>query len=198
MKIYFLRHAPTAPNLTGAMVQDYSQEPIAGTLPEHFEEDIRPYLPKLDINTPVICSPAKRCVQTVEKIFGIQPMMQVGELNEFDCKELEHLKFWEVTQEEFEKIVPLRATDMEKQIDIVFKFFNTLHDTFENINNIVCVSHGMVIRYIYHYLTGNKAITPYDVINSKGFKFYNLDLLVYDTETNEVEAYHNRDHITHF
>ena len=71
MKIYFLRHAPTAPNLTGAMVQDYSQEPIAGTLPEHFEEDIRPHLPELDINTPVICSPAKRCVQTVEKIFGI-------------------------------------------------------------------------------------------------------------------------------
>ena len=33
MKLYFLRHAPTAPNLTGAMVQDYSQEPIAGLWP---------------------------------------------------------------------------------------------------------------------------------------------------------------------
>ena len=34
--------------------------------------------------------------------------------------------------------------------------------------------------------------------DSNGFKFYNLDLLVYDTETKEIKDYHNRDHITHF
>ena len=87
---------------------------------------------------------------------------------------------------------------LNKSTDLVFKFFDTLHDAFPNINNIVNISHGMVTRYIYHYLTGNKGISAYDVINSNGFKFYNLDLLVYDTETKEIKDYHNRDHITHF
>ena len=198
MKLYFLRHAPTAPNLTGAMVQDYSQEPIAGTMPEHWQEDIGQYLPKIDINTPIVSSPAKRCQQTAELLFKMPPMMTLNELNEFDCSELNNLKVWEITKEEFEKIVPLKPEDMEKQIDLVFKFFDTLHDAFPNINNIVNISHGMVTRYIYHYLTGNKGISAYDVINSNGFKFYNLDLLIYDTETKEIKDYHNRDHITHF
>ena len=197
MKLYFLRHAPTKANLTGAMVQDYSQEPITGVMPENWQEDIGQYLPKIDINTPVITSPAKRCQQTAELLFKIPPMMTINELNEFDCSELNNLKFWEITKEEFENIVPLKPEDMEHQIDLLFKFFETLHDTFLNINSIISISHGMVIRYIYHYLKGNKGISAYDIINSNGFKFYNLDLLVYDTETKEIKDYHNREHITH-
>ena len=198
MKLYFLRHAPTAANLTGTMVQNYEREPIVGTMPEHWQEDIGQYLPKIDINTPVISSPAKRCWQTAELLFKIPPMMILNELNEFDCGGLNNLKFWEITKEEFENTVHLKPEDMERQIDLVFKFFDSMHDAFPNIDNIVCISHGMVTRYIYHYLTGNKGISAYDVINSNGFKFYNLDLLVYDTETKEIKDYHNRDHITHF
>lgn len=198
MKLYFLRHAPTAANLTGTMVQDYDREPIVGTMPEHWQEDIGQYLPKIDINTPVISSPAKRCQQTAELLFKIPPMMILNELNEFDCGGLNNLKFWEITKEEFENAVLLKPEDMERQIDLVFKFFDSMHNAFSNIDNIVCISHGMVIRYIYHYLTGNKGISAYDVINSNGFKFYNLDLLVYDTGTKEIKDYHNRDRITHF
>ena len=198
MKLYFLRHAPTAANLTGSMVQDYERESIIGTMPEHWQEDIGQYLPKIDINTPVISSPAKRCLQTAELLFKIPPTMILNELNEFDCGELNNLKFWEITKEEFENIVPLKPEDMERQIDSIFKFFDSMHGAFPNINNIVCISHGMVTRYIYHYLTGNKGISAYDVINSNGFKFYNLDLLVYDTGTKEIKDYHNRDRITHF
>lgn len=198
MKLYFLRHALPAVNLTGTMVQDYDREPIVGTMPEHWQEDIGQYLPKIDINTPVISSPAKRCLQTAELLFKIPPMMILNELNEFDCGELNNLKFWEVTKEEFENTVLLKPEDMERQIDLVFKFFDSMHNAFPNIDNIVCISHGMVIRYIYHYLTGNKRISAYDVINSNGFKFYNLDLLVYDTGTKEIKDYHNRDYITHF
>ena len=198
MKLYFLRHAPTAANLTGTMVQDYDREPIVGTMPEHWQEDIGQYLPKIDINTPVISSPAKRCRQTAELLFKIPPTMILNELNEFDCGELNNLKFWEITKEEFENAVLLKPEDMERQIDLVFKFFDSMHGAFPNINNIVCISHGMVTRYIYHYLTGNKGISAYDVINSNGFKFYNLDLLVYDTGTKEIKDYHNRDNITHF
>ena len=198
MKLYFLRHAPTAANLTGTMVQNYEREPIVGTMPEHWQEDIGQYLPKIDINTPVISSPAKRCRQTAELLFKIQPMMILNELNEFDCGGLNNLKFWEITKEEFENAVLLKPEDMERQIDSVFKFFDSMHGAFLNIDNIVCISHGMVIRYIYHYLTGNKGISAYDVINSNGFKFYNLDLLVYDTGTKEIKDYHNRDRITHF
>ena len=198
MKLYFLRHAPTAANLTGTMVQDYDLEPIVGTMPEHWQEDIGQYLLKIDINTPVISSPAKRCLQTAELLFKIPPMMILNELNEFDCGELNNLKFWEITKEEFENAVLLKPEDMERQIDLIFKFFYSMHGAFPNIDNIVCISHGMVIRYIYHYLTGNKGISAYDVINSNGFKFYNLDLLVYDTGTKEIKDYHNRDLITHF
>lgn len=198
MKLYFLRHAPTAANLTGTIVQDYDREPIVGTMPEHWQEDIGQYLPKIDINTPVISSPAKRCLQTAELLFKIPPMMILNELNEFDCGELNNLKFWEITKEEFENAVLLKPEDMERQIDLIFKFFYSMHGAFPNIDNIVCISHGMVIRYIYHYLTGNKGISAYDVINSNGFKFYNLDLLVYDTGTKEIKDYHNRDLITHF
>ena len=198
MKLYFLRHAPTAANLTGSMVQDYERESIIGTMPEHWQEDIGQYLPKIDINTPVVSSPAKRCRQTAELLFKNPPMLILDELKEFDCGGLNNLKFWEITKEEFENIVPLKPEDMEKQIDSIFKFFDSMHGAFPNINNIVCISHGMVTRYIYHYLTGNKGISAYDVINSNGFKFYNLDLLVYDTGTEEIKDYHNRDHITHF
>ena len=198
MKLYFLRHALTAANLTGTMVQDYDREPIVGTMPEHWQEDIGQYLPKIDINTPVISSPAKRCLQTAELLFKIPPTMILNELNEFDCGELNNLKFWEITKEEFENTVLLKPEDMERQIDLIFKFFYSMHGAFPNIDNIVCISHGMVIRYIYHYLTGNKGISAYDVINSNGFKFYNLDLLVYDTGTKEIKDYHNRDRITHF
>ena len=198
MKLHFLRHAPTSANLTGTMVQDYDREPIVGTMPEHWQEDIGQYLPKIDINTPVISSPAKRCLQTAELLFKIPPTMILNELNEFDCGELNNLKFWEITKEEFENAVLLKPEDMERQIDLIFKFFYSMHGAFPNIDNIVCISHAMVIRYIYHYLTGNKGISAYDVINSNGFKFYNLDLLVYDTGTKEIKDYHNRDHITHF
>lgn len=198
MKLYFLMHALTAVNLTRTMVQDYDWEPIVGTMPEHWQEDIGQYLPKIDINTPVISSPAKRCLQTAELLFKIPPTMILNELNEFDCGELNNLKFWEITKEEFENAVLLKSEDMERQIDLIFKFFYSMHGAFPNIDNIVCISHGMVIRYIYHYLTGNKGISAYDVINSNGFKFYNLDLLVYDTGTKEIKDYHNRDLITHF
>lgn len=198
MKLYFLMHALTAVNLTGTMVQDYDREPIVGTMPEHWQEDIGQYLPKIDINTPVISSPAKRCLQTAELLFKIPPTMILNELNEFDCGELNNLKFWEITKEEFENAVLLKPEDMERQIDLIFKFFYSMHGAFPNIDNIVCISHSMVIRYIYHYLTGNKGISAYDVINSNGFKFYNLDLLVYDTGTKEIKDYHNDVHITHF
>lgn len=198
MKLYFLRHALTAANLTGTIVQDYDREPIVGTMPEHWQEDIGQYLPKIDINTPVISSPAKRCLQTAELLFKIPPTMILNELNEFDCGELNNLKFWEITKEEFENAILLKPEDMERQIDLIFKFFYSMHGAFPNIDNIVCISHGMVIRYIYHYLTGNKGISAYDIINSNGFKFYNLDLLVYDTGTKEIKDYHNDVHITHF
>lgn len=198
MKLYFLRHALTAANLTGTIVQDYDREPIVGTMPEHWQEDIGQYLPKIDINTPVISSPAKRCLQTAELLFKIPPTMILNELNEFDCGELNNLKFWEITKEEFENTILLKPEDMERQIDLIFKFFYSMHGAFPNIDNIVCISHGMVIRYIYHYLTGNKGISAYDIINSNGFKFYTLDLLVYDTETKEIKDYHNDVHITHF
>lgn len=65
-------------------------------------------------------------------------------------------------------------------------------------DSFVAVSHGMVIRYLYHYINKKPGISAYEVINSKGFRFSNLDLLVVDTEQMCTEAYHWRDPIKHY
>ena len=66
-----------------------------------------------------------------------------------------------------------------------------------NTNAVIAISHGMLIRYIYHYMTGNPGISAYDVINSKGFNFSNLDLLIVDTVKKTVEVHHYKEPIKH-
>ena len=46
-------------------------------------------------------------------------------------------------------------------------------------------------------MTGNPGISAYDVINSKGFKFSNLDLLIVDTVKKTVEVHHYKEPIKH-
>ena len=197
MKLYFIRHAPTKPNLTGEIVENYDEVPIIENDYNDWHLKFDSYLPKIDINTPIFTSPILRCKQTCEKLFNRKPNFSIDVLKEFDCKELKNLKFWEITQEQFEDIVKLRSNDMEKQIDELLNMFDSIHKVFPNINNIISISHGMVIRYIYFYLNNNKSITPYEIINSKGFSFTNLDILTYDNITKEILVNRYKEPIIH-
>ena len=94
-------------------------------------------------------------------------------------------------------VITLTANDMENRAHAIFQVLPNYLEM-EKITDCVVVSHGMLIRYLYHYLTGNKEITPFKVINSEGFTFSNLDLLVYDTTTKEIEVHRYEEPISHF
>ncbi len=170
MKLYFIRHAPTPANFVGAMIKNYNETNIINEEPVGWKEKVGCHLPELNINTPIITSPALRCQQTAKLLFDRVPDIILKELDEFDCSGLGDRKFWEITEEEFCNCVKLNSNDMEKQIDLLFDTCYSLNTMFHNINHIICISHGMVISYIYHYLTGRKNATPFDIINSKNFK----------------------------
>lgn len=195
MKFYFIRHAPTESNVTGKMVKDYDKCPIIPTDPEGWEELIGKHIPE-EARNYILCSPTLRCKQTCELVFKRKPLECMNEFAEFDCSGLGKKKFWEMTQTEFEKLVPLRSEDMAKRAD---EIFNQLANHLEQagIEHCAVVSHGMFIRYLYHFVTGNKDISAYEVINSKGFNFANLDLMVYDTNTKEVEVHHYKNPVNH-
>ena len=189
MKFYFIRHWRTEANLTGKMAKNYDEADIIDEYPEGWEDRVGCHIPDRNY---ILSSPAKRCLQTCELLFKRAPTAIMKDFGEFDCAALGKRKFWEMTQAAFEKLVKLKPEDMEKR---VYSVLTTLPVFLKNegIENCVVISHGMFIRYVYHYLTGNKGISAYDVINSKGFEFSNLDMLVYDTETKQVEVYHYDD-----
>lgn len=186
MKLYFIRHWRTEANLTGKMAKNYDEASIIAEYPTGWMERVGQFLPDI-ATTMIVCSPTKRCMQTCDLIFGEQPAMLNPLFGEFDCAALGDKKFWEMSQQEFEAIVPLTPQEMEFRGDKIMRFADLLKGLHHE--NVIIISHGMVIRYLYHYFTGNKGISAYDVINSKGFEFSNLDMLVYDTETHQVTVH---------
>lgn len=197
MKIYFIRHAPTAANMSGTMAAGYENADI--TLldkPEDWEERVGCHIPD-EARKTIISSPTRRCLSTAKLLFDQYPNEVSNELGEFDCKGLGPRKFWEITQAEFETLVPMRPSTMELRAKAILSELanNIKHEN--GADSFVAVSHGMVIRYLYHYINKNPGISAYEVINSKGFRFSNLDLLVVDTEQMCTEAYHWQDPVNH-
>ena len=197
MKIYFLRHAPTSANLTGTMAAGYDDADI--TLldkPDDWEERVGCHIPE-EARRIIISSPTRRCMSTAKMLFDRYPDEVSNELGEFDCKGLGARKFWEITREEFEELVPLRSSTMKLRIKAILSELanNVKHEN--GVDSFVAVSHGMVIRYLYHYINGNPGISAYDIINSTGFRFSNLDLLVVDTDQMKTESYHWQDPVNH-
>ena len=197
MKFYFIRHAPTSANLSGSMVAGYENTDInLYDKPDDWEERVGKFIPEADRKV-IVSSPTKRCISTAKLLFDRLPTEVTTSLGEFDCKALGNKKFWEITEQEFNKLVFLPASTMEKRAKIV------LHDMGNDIrhenstNAVIAISHGMLIRYIYHYVNGNAGISAYDIINSKGFPFSNLDLLIVDTVKKTVEVHHYKEPINH-
>lgn len=177
MIFYFIRHAPTAANFTGSMVNGYDNADIVSTeKPADWEDRIGKFIPR-DTGMPIFCSPAKRCRQTAQMLFGDVEIIENDLFREFDCAGLGSRKFWEIDEAEFNACVNVTNTDMiNRAMEILHGFGRQLERDY-GMSHCVVVSHGMLIRYLYHFMTGNMDISPFDVIRSKGFKFANLDML---------------------
>lgn len=195
MKIYFVRHAPTASNLTGMMVNGYTNSDILNIKPVDWEERVGMYIP-MNARKVVLSSPAKRCVQTGELLFGKMPNSVCRPLSEFDCAALKDKKFWEITKDEFETMVKITPLQMEAKVKQIIKLCRDTREEYKS-DNMVCISHGMVIRYLWHYFNGHADTSAYDVINSTGFKFSNLDLLILDTNKGTCEVHNYKESINH-
>ena len=197
MKFYFIRHAPTTANFNGEMVNGYENCDISSfDKLDDWEEKIGIHIPN-SARQYIISSPTRRCISTSKMLFDKLPNEVCKCLGEFDCKKLGNRKFWEISKAEFDNLVFLPSGTMEKRaIEILHDLSNTiLHENKKS--EIVCISHGMVIRYLYHYMTGNKGISAYDIINSNGFTFSNLDLLIIDTVKKTVEVYYYKKPVVH-
>ena len=195
MNIYFIRHAPTEANLSGSMLKNYDDTSIIKPTREDIEAwgDKVGRLAPLGVG-PVFTSPALRARQTVEAFFSSETKYEICDLlSEFDCHSLGDKKFWEITKEEFEELVPgVTSETMGYQAGKLDTF---LRNTGKNY--CICVSHGMLIRYMFHYYRGNRDIHPYDVINSRGFSFGHLDMMKVDTDRNEISLYRYKEPIRH-
>ena len=176
------------------MVKNYDDADIIDEQPVNWEEKVGQYIPNRSY---ILSSPVKRCIQTCEMLFDQAPRAILSDFGEFDCSGIGKRKFWEMTKEQFEKYVPLTSKDMEKRADVIFNMMPKCLEA-ENITDCVVISHGMLIRYLYHYLTGNKNISPFQVINSEGFTFSNLDLMIYDTNTKQIEVHRYDEPVSHF
>lgn len=188
-KVYFIRHAPTEANMSGTMVKDYDSYDIIRPL------DDRLWWDKVGSNIRVVhshnysdafhfwmlTSPATRCISTARYLFphpskaDHEWLSKSEGLKELDCSGLGDLKFWEVSREEFDsKVHPdLNAFDNQvtKEInDIIYDCICFNHD-------MICITHGLYIRYLYNKLTNLGDDNLYDLINSKTFQFYNLDMM---------------------
>lgn len=191
MVFYFIRHAPTYANKSGMMVNGYENADIEfHDKPEDWEDKVGKYIPD-EARQLIISSPTRRCLSTAKLLFDRYPDEVTDALGEFDCKNLGHNKFWEITEERFNQLVHLPSSTMAKRAMEILTDVGNLLRKEHNTDSVVAISHGMLIRYMYHFMAGNPDISAYDIINSKGFTFSNLDLLVVDTESNLAPvAYH--------
>ena len=123
MKFYFIRHAPTSANLSGSMVAGYENTDInLYDKPDDWEERVGKFIPEADRKV-IVSSPTKRCISTAKLLFDRLPTEVTTSLGEFDCKALGNKKFWEITEQEFNKLVFLPASTMEKRAMVLGRSF---------------------------------------------------------------------------
>lgn len=182
MNFYFIRHAKTEANISGSMVKDYSSYGILPFNNEAWYLKVGNNLPKDFV---VYTSPSKRCIETAKALFGNYNGV-LDNLKEFDCSGLGEEKFWEISEERFNQLVHLNREDMESRIMLMFK--ELYKQIPEGTENIVLVTHGMYTRFLYTMLNRTNE-TPYEVINSKNYKFGNLDMLVWKNNPREIKTF---------
>jgi len=183
-RIYFIRHAPTVYNLNGTMTFGYNDVPILDIT----EKEVRKWHTKVGKFLPneafrLYVSPAYSCLQTAEKLFPDIDALKMSEAENFDCSHLFDKKFWEISQIEFETLVSISSFDMARRTEEFFKICEL-----SSSKNIVVIGHGMMGKYLWHYMHGNKTISTYDIINSTCFKFFPLDMLTINLTLDQVNV----------
>lgn len=201
MNIILVSHAVTEANLTGSLVRNYDEQPIIEPDWDLWYDKVGKFIYHINTirDTPtVFYNKTKRTYQTALGINAVfakpdngykrTALCRSDYTEEFDCSALGEKKFWELSEKNFEDLVTLKSSDMHKAM---LKFMLNAED------NAIYVSHGMFIRYAYHLISGNYNIKPYDVINSKGFVFGNLDALEINTKSMEMKVFRYKDPINH-
>ena len=192
--IYFIRHAPTIVNKTGEMVKDYKNVDII----KLSDEEIQTWHDKVgkhiynNVIDQIYVSNAKRTHETAKILFlKSKDDLKIDEaLNEINCSGLGEKKFWEIDENLFNELVHVDLNEFDKNVkEFIDKL---LKNEFENV---VCITHGLYIRHLYHLLTNNEADTLFKQINSVGFKFNPLDMmeLICENEKIRINAYRYRD-----
>lgn len=192
-QIFLIRHAPTEANLVGSMVKNYDSTsiiPLTEDVKNEWYSRIASHMPYQDVK--YLASPALRCRQTADALFPGESVDVCDYLAEFDCSGLGDNKFWELSKDEFEKLVPLTSDEMGSRAN---EFINHCIDVSQQA--VVAVSHGMFIRYMIHFMTGNRDISAYEVINSVGIQFANLDMVNIDMDTHTVNIFPFKKPINH-
>jgi len=201
MHLYFVRHAPTEANLVGRMINGYSCANIIydkeknSDIVDAWNSKVGIYIPN-EARKVIISSPARRCIQTANLLFGTLPRSLERSLEEFDCSGLGDKKFWEVSKAEFDSLVNMPTEKMAQKVHKIREMTRNVQELFK-CTSCVLITHGMVIRYLYSYFTGNPHVSAYDVINSNNVKFANLDLMKVDSCTGKVELHYFNPPINH-
>ncbi len=171
-KVYFIRHAPTKANMSGSMVKDYDMYDIEKFDTAEWYKNIGCHI-GINPTFEIWVSPTLRCKSTALKLFGSleSSMREEKLLKELDCSSLGDKKFWEISKEEFDSICHPDLNAFESQLKELISKIELSEKP------IVCITHGLFIRYLYNYLTGKGDNNLYDLINSKTFQFRNLDML---------------------
>ena len=185
MNLYIIRHAPTEANISGDLVKNYDSYDILPFDVNKWWNTVGIHIPKTDkIN--IFCSPAKRCVNTAKILFPEYKITENKSLSEFDCSGLAGKKFWEISEEEFNKCSGLNKNQMNIKIgDAIISTMNMFMDP-DTIT--VWVTHGLFGRTAYSFYN-NTSDTPYELINSKNIQFRNLDMMHIKTTTGKTEIF---------
>ena len=175
-RIYFIRHAPTIVNQTGEMVKDYKHvniQPLTDDEINIWNNRVGKYIKSFDH---VYISDTTRTHETSQLLLKPTETIINEDLNEINCLSLGDEKFWEISEDRFNELVHVDLEEFDAKVKaLINKLLNV-----DASHNIVCVTHGLYIRHLYHLLTSNKADTLYKQINSVDFKFNPLDMLEVD------------------
>lgn len=178
-KMFFIRHAPTKANLAGDIVKDYDSYGIMPFDSEKWKNEIGIHIPK---DFKLFVSPAKRCQQTAEKLFPGKEYKVIDDLSEFDISALGDLKFWEISEKQFNNIVGL--TKYQAFCKIRSMAFRVSREVRYHIGeNAVLIGHGFygrLMKDIYEGHTLDSKPTVLEILNSKPFSFRNLDMMEFE------------------
>lgn len=169
MRLFVIRHAPTEVNRDGVMVKDYDSFGILPFDKELWWRTVGANLPK---DIVIFTSPVLRTQQTAQKLFAGRCVHILEELRDFDCSGLADKKFWEISEEEFEKDTGLNRTILNDRVeDIIYSLIDKV-----DINaNVVLITHGYTGRAILNYYHQTN-LTALDILKSKLIEFSNLDM----------------------